>query len=91
MTTRSSAERTRLYRERQREGVVCVAQVPIYAGDVAELVEHGRLDRDDEDDREAIAEVIEQLVDDFTEGKLVLRGDGSRVVDTGDEPDNTDT
>lgn len=91
MAAKSSAARTRLYRKRQRLGVVCVVPVPIYSGDVAELIEHHRIDRDDEDDREKIAEAIEGVVDDFTEGKLVLSGDGSRVEDGGAKPDKADT
>ena len=65
--------------------------VPIYAGDVAELIEHHRIDRDEEDDREKIAEAIDGVVDDFTEGKLALSGDGSQVEDGGAKPDTTDT
>ncbi len=72
----NGAERMRRYRERKRQGVVCIAQVPVYALDVEMLVAHGRLAPEDESNAAKIAEAIEDLVDDFTEGKLVLGDDG---------------
>ena len=72
----ASAERQRRYRARKRQGVVCIARVPIYALDVEELTTHNRLKPGDRNDPAKIAEVVEDLVDDFTEGKLVLVGDG---------------
>jgi len=66
----NGAERQRRYRERRRQGVVCVAQVPIYALDVETLVARNRLEPDDQNDTAKIAEAVEALVDDFTEGKL---------------------
>ncbi len=72
----TAAERMRRLRERKRQGVVCMVQVPIYALDADALVKCGRLGPEDEKNREKIAEVVEALVDDFTEGKLVIAGDG---------------
>ncbi len=72
----NGAERQRRYRERKRQGVVCVARVPIYALDVETLVTHGRLAPKDENNAAKIAEATEDLVDDFTEEKLVPGGDG---------------
>ncbi len=72
----NGAERQRRYRERKRQGVVCIAQVPIYALDVEKLVAHGRLKPGDRNDPAKIAEATEDLVDDFTEEKLVPGGDG---------------
>ncbi len=40
---KGSAERMRRYRERKRQGVVCVAPVPVYENDIDALVAHGRL------------------------------------------------
>ncbi len=67
----NGAERQRRYRERKRQGVVCVARVPIYALDVEKLVAHSRLAPRDENNAAKIAEAVEDLVDDFTGGKLV--------------------
>ncbi len=72
----NGAERMRRYRERKRQGVVCVARVPIYALDVEMLVAHSRLAPEDENNAAKIAEAVEDLVDDFTEGNLVSDGDG---------------
>jgi len=66
----STAERSRAYRERKRLGVVGVVRVPVYVRDVETLVEHGRLALEDQQDREKIREAVEDLVDDFTEGKI---------------------
>ncbi len=63
----AGAERVRRYRERKRQGVVCIACVPIYVRDTDVLVESNRLDAGHVND--------EALVDDFTEGKLVPAGD----------------
>ncbi len=78
---RNGAERQRRYRERKRQGVVCVARVPIYALDAEILVARNRLEPSEQNDIAKIAEAIEALVDDFTEGKLTatagpLIGDG---------------
>ena len=64
----NGAERQRRYREQKRQGVVCVAQVPIYVLDVEMLVKHNRLKPEDQNDVGKIAEAVEDLVDDFTEG-----------------------
>ncbi len=64
----NSAERMRRYRERRRQGVVCIARIPIYALDVETLVARNRLKSDDQNNVGKIAEAIEALVDDFTEG-----------------------
>ncbi len=52
-----------------------MARVPIYALDAEALVKRGRLKPEDEGNREKIAEAVEALVDDFTEGRLVSAGD----------------
>ncbi len=67
----TAAERMRRYRERKRNGMLFMAQVPIYPLDAEALVKYGRLKPEDEGNREKIAEAVEALVDDFTEGKLV--------------------
>ncbi len=64
-----AAERMRRYRERKRQGVVCVAQVPIYVLDVEMLVAADRLNPDEQHDTAKISAAIEALVDDFTEGQ----------------------
>ncbi|MCZ6862983.1 MAG: hypothetical protein O7I42_22400 [Alphaproteobacteria bacterium] len=66
-----AAERQRRYRARKRQGVVCIARVPVYALDVEMLVARNRIKPDDQSDAAKIAEAIEALVDDFTEGKLI--------------------
>ncbi len=70
-----SAERMRRYRQRKRQGVVCIARVPVYALDVETLVARNRLKPDDQNDTAKIAEAIEAVVDDFTEGKLITASD----------------
>ena len=70
----NNAERQRRYRERKRQGVVCVAPVPIYVLDVEKLVEANRLNPDDQNDPAKIGAAIEALVDDFTEGNLISAG-----------------
>ena len=72
----SGTERQRRYRERKRQGVVCIARVPVYALDVEMLVKGKRLAPEDESNTAKIAEAVEALLDDFTEGKLVPGGDG---------------
>ncbi len=77
----NGAERMRRYRDRKRQGVVCVAQLPVYVLDVEMLVKHSRLKSVDQKDTAKISAAIEALVDDFTEGKLTatagpLIGDG---------------
>ncbi len=64
----------RRYRERRRQGVVGVARVPIYVLDVEMLVARNRLAPEHESSSDKIAEAVEALVDDFTEGKLTLAG-----------------
>ena len=64
----TAAERMRRYRERKRQGVVCVVQVPVYVLDVEMLVKHTRLKPDEQNDTAKISAAIEDLVDDFTEG-----------------------
>jgi len=44
--------------------------------DVETLVERGRLAPDDQRDREKIREAVEDLVDDFTEGKIAAARHG---------------
>ncbi len=71
----TATERQRRYRERKRQGVLCMARVPIYTLDAEALVKRGRLRLEDEGNRDKIVEAVEALVDDFTEGKLVPAGD----------------
>ncbi len=71
----TTAERMRRYRERKRNGMLFMAQVPIYPLDAEAFVKCGRLRPEGEGNREKIAEAVEALVDDFTEGKLVPAGD----------------
>ena len=67
----NGATRQRRYRERKRQGVVCIAMVPVYMLDVEALVTRNRLKADEQNDAVKISAAIEALVDDFTEGKLV--------------------
>ncbi len=62
---------TAQYRERKRQGVVCIARVPIYVLDVEALVQNSRLKADEQNNTVKISAAIEDLVDDFTEGTLV--------------------
>ncbi len=71
----TAAERMRRYRERKRNGMLFMAHVPVYPLDAEAFVKCGRLKPEDEGNREKIAEAVEALVDDFTEGKLVPAGD----------------
>ena len=73
--TSTAAERMRRYRARKRAGVLCMAHVPVYPLDAEAFVKRGRLKSEDEDNRAAIVEAVEALVDDFTEGKLLPAGD----------------
>ncbi len=72
----NGAARQRRYRKRKRQGVVCIARVPVYALDAEMLVKGRRLAPEDENNAAKIAAAVEALVDDFTEGKLVPGGDG---------------
>ncbi len=76
VTRNGGAERMRRYRERKRQGVVCIVQVPIYQLDAEALVTRNRLKPEHESHPAKIVEAVEALVDDFTEGKLVPAGDG---------------
>ena len=67
----NNAERQRRYRERKRQGVVCIARLPIYVLDVEMLVACDRLKPDEQNDTAKISAAIEALVDDFTEGKFI--------------------
>ncbi len=71
----TAAERMRRYRDRKRNGMLFMAHVPVYPLDAEALVKRGRLKPEDENNRAAIVEAVEALVDDFTEGKLVPAGD----------------
>ncbi len=66
----NGAERMRRYRERKRQGVVCIARVPVYVLDVEALVQNNRLKPDEQNNTAKISAAIEDLVDDFTEGTL---------------------
>ena len=67
----NGAERQRRYRERKRQGVVCIVRVPIYVLDVEMLVAQNRLEPDDQKSTAKISAAIEALVDDFTEDNLI--------------------
>ena len=69
--TSNGAARQRRYRERKRQGVACIAMVPIYALDVESLVARNRLKPDSQNDAAKISAAIEAMVDDFTEGKII--------------------
>ncbi len=62
---------------RSRDRLPCgsPAEGPIYALDAEAFVKRGRLKPEDEGNREKIAEAVEALVDDFTEGELLPAGD----------------
>ncbi len=64
----NGAERQRRYRKRKRQGVVCIAKVPVYCRDVETMVARSRLEPDEQKDTAKISAAIETLVDDFTEG-----------------------
>ena len=51
-------------------------QVPIYQLDAEALVTRNRLNPEHESHPKNIAEAVEALVDDFTEGKLIPAGGG---------------
>ena len=67
----NGAERMRRYRDRKRQGVVCIARVPVYVLDVEALVQNSRLNPDDQNSATKISAAIEALVDDFTEDNLI--------------------
>ena len=69
--TSNGAARQRRYRERKRQGVVCIAMVPVYALDVETLMARSRLEPADQNDATKISAAIEAMVDDFTEGTLI--------------------
>ena len=71
----TAAKRMRRYREHKRNGMLFMAHVPVYPLDAEAFVTRGRLKPEDEDNREKIAEAVEALVDDFTEGELLPAGD----------------
>ena len=71
----TKAERMKAHRARKREGVVCLARVPVYEADVAALVSRGLLQAEDADDVARISEAVEGLVDDFTESQVAAAGD----------------
>jgi len=72
---KGSAKRMRHYRERKRQGVVCVAPVPVYENDIDALVVHGRLKPEDKADTGKVAEAVEYLVDAWVRGELAPGGD----------------
>ena len=74
--TSNGAERQRRYRERKRQGVICIAMIPIYALDVETLVARSRLQPDSQNDAAKISAAIEAMVDDFTEGRLIAVSEG---------------
>ena len=64
---KTKAERMKAHRARKRQGVTCIARVPVYEADVAALVERGMLRPEDAAHTARISEAIEGLVDSFTE------------------------
>ena len=75
---KGGAERMRRYRERKRRGVICVASVPIYEEDIEALVARRRLKLEDKGKPGKVAAAVEYLVDDWTKGKLVPKGDAQQ-------------
>ena len=73
----NGAERMRRYRARKRQGVVCIARVPVYVLDVEALVTSNRLKPDEQNDTAKISAAVEALVDDFTEDNLIA-GNGEQ-------------
>jgi hypothetical protein len=65
---RSSAERTRRYRERRRAGFRCIA-VEIDAADVVGLIRLGHLDRLERDDPTAVQAALHRLFDSTIAGR----------------------
>jgi hypothetical protein len=65
----------RRYRERKRQGVICVAPVPVYENDIDALVAHGRLKPEDKNDAGKVAEAVEYLVDAWVRGERGSGGD----------------
>ncbi len=59
----TAAERMRRYRDRKRQGVLCMARVPIYALDAEAFVKRGRLKPEDEGNREKIVEAVEAVAE----------------------------
>ncbi len=53
----TAAERIRRYRERKRQGVICMVQVPVYPLEAKALVMCGRFRPEDEGNREKIGDV----------------------------------
>ena len=51
----NGAERQRRYRKRKRQGVVCIAHVPIYVLDTETLVARNRLEPDGQKDAAKIS------------------------------------
>ncbi len=72
----NGAERMRRYRARKRQGVVCIARVPVYVLDVEAFVQNNRLKPDEQNDAAKISAAIEAMVDDFTEGRLIAASEG---------------
>ena len=71
----TKAERMQAHRTRKRQGVTCLARVPVYEADIAALVDRGLLRREDTGDVERVSEAVEGLVDGFTEGQVAAAGD----------------
>ena len=72
----NGAERQRRYRARKRQGVVCIARVPVYVLDVEALVTRNRLKPAEQNNTAKISAAVEALVDDFTEGTLTDANEG---------------
>ncbi len=54
----NGATRQRRYRERKRQGVVCIVRVPVYCRDVEELVTCDRLSAEHERNPEKISAAV---------------------------------
>jgi len=74
---KGSAKRMRRHRERKRQGVVCVAPVPVYENDIDALVACGRLKPEDKADTGKVAEAVEYLVDAWVRDELAPGGDAA--------------
>ncbi len=74
---KGSAKRMRRYRERKRQGVVCVAPVPIYEEDIEALVARRRLKLEDKGKPGKVAAAVEYLVDAWVRGELGPGGDAA--------------
>ena len=74
ITATSSADRSRRYRQRQREGWR-VVKLPVHDEYVDALVDHHFLAEGDADDREKVGEAIDLLLFCLAEGAVEINAD----------------